>query len=116
MTMTDQHDPLAFDRRYSIASLAAARVRIASALALPCAVHDAEPGAHCWGSPRTLVRGLCLDRFQNGMRHTVRASTVPVTPGSDPRTGTSTSETRTRLEFRHPNRHPITPIRAAVAR
>jgi len=110
MTTPNQIDPLVFDRRYSIASIDATRERIAAALAISCTEHAADAGAYCWGSER-IVRGLCRTRYENGTsqpsRNPTSAVDVPLTVASD---------ARTRLEFRHPNRHPITPIRGAVAR
>jgi len=108
VTITDPN-PLASDIAYSLASLSGARTRIAAALALPCDEHDATVGKHCWGSPLSSVRGVCRARFEAGLR----------SPARQPKFGerlAATPSPSTRLEFRHPNRHPMTPIRTAVAR
>ena len=107
MTTSEPSDPLAADHLYSLASIEASRSRIASALTHRCSRHDAEPGAFCWSSRFTVARGICLPRFERGIRgaHSIELGA--------PR---AAAIGRPRLEHRHPNRHPIAPVRAEVGR
>lgn len=91
------------------ATLAESRRRIAAALATRCDDHDAEPGAHCWGSRLSGVTGICTPRYLEGLRGPASARPTAVAARIP-------DAARIALERRHPNRHPVRPVKAEAAR
>ncbi|HEY4237418.1 MAG TPA: hypothetical protein VGM45_08795 [Gaiellaceae bacterium] len=106
------------------ASLARSRSRLTAALAAPCVEHDAEPGEFCWDDPASTVRGLCLPRYEAGVRGALVGGSAAVLRDPSPSGAQAASATaaahaeaaRLRLERRHPNRHPVRPPRAEAVR
>jgi len=98
-------------------SLAVSHERLAGALAVYCADHDAMPGSYCWATP-TGVRALCLDRYGCGVANPVRSTQKLYDDLAELARAARLAQrdARLRLHARHPNRHPVTAPRAEVAR
>lgn len=99
--------PDAYDLLRTLAVIETSRSRVAAALARRCSEHEAAPGAYCWSSRLSGVRGVCASRYSHAL-HAPSAQAAP------PRTAAQSAPTR--LDFRHPNRRPMTPIRTGAAR
>jgi len=110
MTVTNRPEALAADHLRIVAVLQSAQARIAGALAHPCVEHAAEAQEFCWGSAKSNVRGLCSPRYELGSHSPQTA------PPKLAESLAGSPEVWTRPDRRHPNRHPVTPVRAGVAR
>lgn len=113
--MTTTTDQLSEAAAAALWSVRLSRARIDAALAIRCAEHAAEPGSYCWGSRSSGVRGLCHARYVEGVGGLAR-SAAAASPGAPREVSRATLDAQTRLSHRHPNRHPITPAKTAVAR
>ena len=98
------------ERLRTLANIESSRTRLVSALGLPCTEHEADPGGYCWGSPGSGVQALCVTRYERGIRQP-SAETL-----FNSVTAMVTDEAKPKLDFRHPNRHHMTPIRTAAGR
>lgn len=83
-------------------SLARTRQRIAAALSLPCPECAAPRGSYCTAD----ARGFCRYRFEKGLSLSILAP-LQTSPASPPVAPSTSRESQTQPERRHPNRHPV---------